>query len=279
MQLKKYCGKLCLSVVFISMLSVNSWAQQDIEKSVATIKKIADLSQGKAQYPKDSTDLVQIKRNTIENWQKAISNSPLYFQDQIRLQDSTRVRIGVNQPFQEWKFVGVAETLTENLVRLKEQGVYEIYQDSKDSKTISIRVVKGASVIETIKGTIEVTTGNIRSIMGSKALFSVNPDSSGLIYLEKGKMTFPEHPDADSLKPGQMLMFDRNGTVRIIIPGLAAVATLNNFIKFNNSRIWKAPIWKKPLFWGVIAVPPIIFIIFPPGGKNLPGPPGVSQGN
>jgi len=135
--------------------------------------------------------------------------------------------------------------LPDTLHLLREESDYQIHEAEKNTKRVAIDIFQRTSIISVFKDKLEVTSRDLVSIINSsnttRALFSVRTDSTSQIYLEQGKISFPENPEADSIKAKQVARFSHKKMTQIFTPGLANATALASFIKFNYSTIWKTP--------------------------------------
>ncbi len=288
--------KVVMPFLFLALIYGHGWGQES-SKAVAKIRKIAvaDLPGDKPRNVK-KTSRVQIRRQNRP--MDAERNSPLYFQDLIELQKFTRVRLGVNQPFQEINLVFLTASVKDSVVTLRDKGTYEIRNEPEGSTQIAIDIYQGSSIIEVLKGKLNVNSGRLRSIMSSssttRAVVVVNPDSSGLVYLDRGRTGAVVFPDSVSfpdsvkghLRAGQVARFRQGRVIQIKHISLLVVATavlpsaakLSSLVKYNNKTIWSKVWWQRPEFLipaaaavsgGVVAT----LVAGGNGGQSLPEPP------
>ena len=289
--------KVVMPFLFLALIYGQGWAQEPAT-AAAKIRKIADLQSGKSQLIKGLTPLVQIQRQSQGEWLETAPKSLLYFQDLVQLQKYARVRLGVNQPFQEINLVFLTKSVKDSVVTLMDVGTYKIRNEPEGSMQIAIDIYQGSSIIEVLKGKLNVNSGRLRSIMSSssttRALVVVNPDSSGLVYLDRGRTGAVVFPDSVSfpdsvkghLRAGQVARFRQGRVIQIKHISLLVVATavlpsaakLSSLVKYNNKTIWSKVWWQRPgilipaaaaVSGGVVAT----LVAGGNGGQSLPEPP------
>jgi len=293
--------KVIVLFLFVTLIHYNGWAQVP-GREAAKISKIADLSKKKPKIIKDkeSTTLVQIKRQNGP-WLATEPKKLLFFEDLLHLKKSARVKLAVAQPFQKINLVFLTASVAGSSVILTDEGTYGIREEPEGSKNVAIDIQEGSSIIEVLKGKLRVYAGRLLSIMSSssttRALFVMNPDSSGLVYLEKGKagaIVFPDSlsfPDSvkGHLRPGQVARFRNNRVLEIkhisllvfASATLPRAAQLKSVITYNKT-IWASPWWQSPAFLiPAAAAVGVIAIAITVGDENgpptlarLPDPPG-----
>lgn len=294
--------KVIVLFLFVTLIHYNGWAQVP-GREAAKISKIADLSKKKPKIIKESTTLVQIKRQNGP-WLATEPKKLLFFEDLLQLKKSARVKLAVAQPFQKINLVFLTASVAGSSVILTDEGTYGIREEPEGSKNVAIDIQEGSSIIEVLKGKLRVYAGRLLSIMSSssttRALFVMNPDSSGLVYLEKGKagaIVFPDSlsfPDSvkGHLRPGQVARFRNNRVLEIKHISLLVFASatfpraaqLKSLITYNNKTIWAGPWWKSPALLipaAAAVVGGVTAIAITGGGENgpptlarLPDPPG-----
>lgn len=236
--------KIILVNLFVLAIYCNSSAQEE----AARIHRIADVSSGKAKIIKGTTNIVKVQRKKQGSWLNAKRNDNLFFQDLLRLADDARVRLRIKRKRQDAEVVFLPDTL----LTVKDKGDYQIREAEKGSGRVAIDILQGKSIITVFKDELKVITRSLVSIVSSasttRALFNVHPNGTGEIYLDKGTISFPDNPQADSIKVGQVARFSNGRITQIFTPGIAVASAYAAFIKLNNDTIWKRPFWLRPEF-------------------------------
>lgn len=222
------------------------------QERAATILKIANLSSGEIDIV-DETPLVKIKSEAQQSWLNAKKNKHLFTRDFLSLARDARVKVKIKSRQQDGTIVFVPHP------DLTKDGNYQVKEATDGSGRIAIEIQQGSSVITIIKGELEVIAQRLRSVVRSsstsRALYHVRDDGTGEIYLQMGTLRFPDNPEADSVKVGQVVHFYNGQITQMFTPGLQPASTYLGFIETNNATIWKTPLWKKPGFWlGATAV-------------------------
>jgi hypothetical protein len=239
---------LTASIIF-SLVSNLLYAQE----GVAKINKIATVSEGVISEMKNETSLARLRRNNQKNWLNVKRKDELFFNDNLELKENIRLRIKVKNQLQDGNLVFVP------LPDLKEPGLYEVREARDGNNLVAIEIQQGSAIFSVMQNKINTTTKGLQSIVESgsttRALFHVRPDSSGEIYLQQGRLTFPDDPSANHLNPGEAAYFRDGRITKIFVPEVGLISEYDDFIRLNNSKIWKPPLLKRPVFWiGVAAV-------------------------
>jgi hypothetical protein len=176
-------------------------------------------------------------------------------------------------------------SLLQNPKDLNESGRYQIIEDKDGSGKVAIELIQGYGIVNVMNNKISTITGGIQSAVTSgsttRALFLVRPDSSGEIFLQQGHLTFPENSEVNGLEVGQVAQFKDGKITNVFFPDAFALTEYNDFIKFNNQKVWKKPILKQPLTWiGVAAVAVgTTLIITKPWDKKASGTININWGS
>lgn len=223
------------------------------QEVVAKISKIATVSEGVISEMRNETSLARLRRSNQKNWLNVKRNDELFFNDNLELKENIRLRIQVKNQLQEGNFVFIPHP------DLKEPGLFEIKEAQDGVNLVSIEIQQGSAIFSVMQNRINTTTQGLQSIVESgsttRALFHVRPDSSGEIYLQQGRIIFPDDPTASRLDPGEAAHFRDGRITKIFVPAAGLVTEYKDFIKINNSTIWKPPLLKRPVFWiGTAAV-------------------------
>lgn len=221
------------------------------QEGVARINKIATVTEGVLGDMKDETSLAQLRRSDQENWLNIKRKDELYFNDNLKLEENIRLRIKVKNRIQSGEMVFIPQDL-------KEPGLFEVKEIQEGgAELVAIEIRKGSAIFSVMQDRIHTTTQGLQSIVESgsttRALFHVRPDSSGEIFLQQGKLTFPDDPAAKRLKPGEVAHFKDGRITNILVPTTALATEYKEFIKINNAKIWKPSLLKRPGFWGGVA--------------------------
>ncbi len=238
------------------------------QEGVAKINKIATVSEGVISEMKNETSLARLKRSNQKNWLNVKRKDELFFNDNLELKENIRLRIQVKNQLQEGNLVFIPHP------DLKEPGLYEVKKAQDGDNLVAIEIQQGSAIFSVMQNKINTTTQGLQSIVESgsttRAIFHVRPDSSGEIYLQQGRLLFPDDPTANRLNPGEAAYF-RNGRItKIFVPAVGLATEYQDFIKLNNSKIWKPPLLKRPLFWigATVVGTGIALLIANPGESN-----------
>lgn len=240
------------------------------QEQAATILKIANLSSGEVDIV-DETPLVKIKSEAQQAWQYAKKNKHLFLHDFLSLARDARVKVKIKHRQQDGTIAFVPHP------DLTKDGNYQVKEATDGSGRIAIEIQQGSSVITIVKGELEVIAQRLRSVVRSsstsRVLYHVRDDGAGEIYLQMGTLRFPDNPEADSMKVGQVAHFNNGQITRMFTPGLQPTSTYLGFIETNNAIIWKTPLWQKWGFWlGATAVAAGVGVaIIPPGKDEVTG--------
>lgn len=272
---KIVCGVAFLLVVIAMPFAII--AQTETE-GIAKINKIATFSDGIRKDIKGQTPFAQIQRKDLNKWVNAQRNDNLFFQDILKLEQDVRLRVNVKNKLQNGSISMVQHP------DLKQEGRYKVIQSNDGTGRVSIEIMQGSAILQVVKDKIHTTTGGLTSVVESgsttRALFHMKPDTSGEIFLEQGKLTFPGSSVASSLQAGQVAHFSNGQITKILTPTPQLTADYKDFIKTNNKTVWKPPIWKNPIFLvgaaAVISGTTYLIVKSGPGDKKATGTISVS---
>jgi len=247
-----------LTFLLLILISLQVIAQ-DNEENVARINKIATIKNGKIEQEKDSTSLAKLRRNSRNSWFNVKRNDNLNFDDILRLDKGIWLRVNIKNSLQNgnMSLFGKPENQSDNI--LNEPGRYKIIEDKNESGHVAIEVIHGFAILNVIKEKITTITAGLTSSVESgsisRALYQVNFDGSGEIYLQQGHLTFPGNTEVGGLKVGQVAQFKDGQITNVFFPEVMVANQYNDFIKYNNLTVWKKPILKQPITWiGAAAV-------------------------
>lgn len=230
----------------VLLLATFTFCSVFAQERAATILKIANLSSGEVDIV-DETPLVKIKSETQQVWQNAKKDKHLFLRDFLSLARDTRVKVKIKRTQQDGTIAFVPHP------DLAKDGTYQVKEATDGSGRIAIEIQQGSSIITIVKGELEVITHRLRSVVRSsstsRALYHVRDDGTGEIYLQMGRLSFPDNPEADSMKVGQVVQFNNGQITQMFTPGFQPTSKYLGFIETNNATIWKTPLWRKPGFW------------------------------
>jgi hypothetical protein len=257
---------------------------QDKKHNAAWVNKIATINDGKIGEDKDSTSLAKLRRSSRNNWFNVKRNDDLYFDDILKLNKGIWLRVNIKNGLQNgnMSLFGSEENQSDNI--LNEPGRYKIIEDENQPGGVAIEVVHGFAILNVIKEKIATITGGLTSSVESgsisRALYKVNFDGSGEIYLQQGHLRFPGSSDVADLKVGQVAQFNNGQITKVFFPEIEMVNQYNDFIKYNNITVWKKPFLKQPVTWiGAAAVAVgTVLIITKPWDKKVSGSINISWG-
>ncbi|GEM_PF-6846236 len=226
---------------------------QNTEKNVGVINKLATIKDGEIEQNKESTSLAKLKRGSNIVWKNVKLDDKLYYNDILRLNKNIWVRLSFKSKTQK----GNISLFANQDTTLSQTGRYKILKDENDPNRISIDLVEGFAVFNVVKKLISANTRGLKSSVKSgstsRALYFVDTDGSGYIYLQQGNLSFPQNTETPELKVGEVAYFKDGEIDYISTPNIQMLNQFNEFIKYNNATVWKKPFWKNPLTWVGIA--------------------------
>lgn len=253
---------------------------QEKEESAANVNKIATMTDGKVGEFLKTTSNAQLKRNNQNDWSNVNKHEELYFNDILRLEKNIWLQVNIKNKIQKGNL-----SILPNPKNLNESGRYEIIKAEDGSGGVAIKFIQGVGIINVMNNKISTITGGIESAVRSgstsRALFSVNSNNSGEIYLQQGHLTFPGNNKFGGLQEGQVAQFKDGEITNVFFPDALALSEYNDFIKFNNTTIWKKPFFKQPAVWigaATIVTGATILIINGSKQKNVTGTINVNWG-
>lgn len=278
MKSKLEIGKLIASILLI-VIPLQIIAQENRE-SAARINKIATISPGDIRQPINETSLAQLRRSTQNNWLNVKKNDELYLNDILKLNKNIWVRVNIKNNIQ-----GGTISLFQNEKDLNESGRYKFIEDKDGSGRVAIELIQGYAIFNVFKDAISTITRGLQSAVKSgsttRALYNVRSDGSGEIYLQQGHLLFPGNSKVPGLNTGQVAHFQNGQITKVFFPDVPMTNEFNDFIKFNNSTVWKKPILKQPVTWVGIAVVGIgtaLIITKPWAPKEVSGTVNINWG-
>jgi hypothetical protein len=257
---------------------------QDNKENAARINKIATIKDGKIGEDRDSTSLAQLRRSSRNNWFNVKRNDNLYFEDILKLDKGIWLRVNIKSSLQNGNMSLFGNLENQSDTILSESGRYKFIEDKNGSGQVAIEVIHGFAILNVIKEKITTITGGLTSRVESgsisRALYKVNPDGSGEIFLQQGHLTFPGNAGVGGLKVGQVAQFNDGQITKVFFPEVITANQYNDFIRYNNKTVWKKPFLKQPVTWigaATVAVGTVL-IITKPWDKKVSGTINISWG-
>lgn len=247
-----------LAFVLLILIPLRVFAQ-NTDENAAQINKIATIRDGKIGEDRDSTSLAQFRRNSRNNWFNVKRNDNLYFNDVLKLDKGIWLRVKIKNSLQNGNLSLFGNPENQSDTILNEPGRYKFLEDKSETGRVAIEVIHGFAILNVIREKITTITGGLTSRVESgsisRALYKVNPDGSGEIFLQQGHLTFPENAGVSGLQVGQVAQFRDGQITNVFFPEVMAANQYNDFIKYNNKTVWKNPFLKQPVAWiGAAAV-------------------------
>jgi len=273
-QIFKLSGITLLILISFSVIA------QEKKEGAANINKIATVTDGKPGKYLKTTESAQLKRNNKNDWSEVNRHDELYFNDMLKLDKNIWLRLNIKNKTQKGNI-----SLLQNPKDLNESGKYPIIEDKDGSGKVAIELIQGYGIVNVMNNKISTITGGIQSAVTSnstsRALFLVRPDSSGEIFLQQGHLTFPENSEVKALEVGQLAQFKDGKITNVFFPEAIALTEYNDFIKFNNQKVWKKPFLKQPVTWIGLAAVAVgtTLIITKPWDKKASGTININWGS
>lgn len=266
-------GKL-IALIFIAVIPMQTIAQE----SAARISQIATISEQRKRESINETSLAQLKRSTQDNWLNAKKNDDLYFNDILKLNKNIWVRVDIKNNIQGGKISLLQEDLSES-------GRYKFIEDKDGSGRVSLELIEGYAIFNVFKDAISTITRGLQSAVKSGsttcALYNVRSDGSGEIYLQQGHLLFPGNSKIPGLNTGQVAQFENGQITKVFFPDVLMASKYNDFIKFNNSTVWKKPLLKQPVTWigvALVGIGTALIITKPWESKEVTGTININWG-
>ena len=276
--MKTYLGiSKLIAAIFIIVIPLQTIAQEN-EESAARINKIATISKGEIGQAINETSLAQRKRSTQNNWLNVKKKDELYFNDILKLDKDIWLRINIKNKSQNGSIALFPRDL-------KEPGKYQLKEEPFGSRSVGIDIQQGSAILQVVKDKINTTTGGLTTAVQSgsitRALFNVKSDGSGEIYLQQGHLLFPGNSKVPGLVKGQVAYFQNGQITKVFFPDVPMTNKFNDFIKFNNSTVWKKPFLKQPVVWigaAIVGIGTALIITKPRASKEVTGTVNINWG-
>lgn len=270
-----------IAAIIIVIIPSTIVAQERLE-GVAKINKIIE---GQKEF-KNPTSLAQIRRGNQGNWLNVKKNDELYFNDILKLDKDIWLRVNIKNSLQNSTLSLLSTPADSILKELKEPGRYKIYEDNVRSGKVAIELMQGTAIFNVLRDAITTITGGLISVVESgsttRALYRVNTDGSGEIFLQQGHLLFPGNSKVPGLMTGQVAQFQNGQITNVFFPDIPLATKYNNFIKYNNSTVWKKPFLKRPTTWigaAAVGIGTALIIIKPWATNEVTGTINVNWGS
>lgn len=265
---------MLIALFFIAVIPLQTIAQE----SAARISQIATISEGSKRESINETSLAKLRRSTQDNWLNAKKNDELYFNDILKLNKNIWVRVDIKNNIQGGKISLLQEDLSKS-------GRYQFIEDKDGSGRVSLDLIEGYAIFNVFKDAISTITRGLQSAVKSGsttcALYNVRSDGSGEIYLQQGHLLFPGNSKIPGLNTGQVAQFQNGQITKVFFPDVPTTNKYNDFIKFNNSTVWKKPLLKQPVTWigvAVVGIGTALIITKPWASKEVTGTININWG-
>jgi hypothetical protein len=225
---------------------------------VGQVERIAELIGGGEPVKIDRrSDRVQILRAEAE-WMLIGPDAGVQTDDRLRVRRYVDVRFRVERPRERGRLVLLPEILTSNgatVFAVDSVGTHADYVVSEDASSrgdLTIEVEGGSLIVDWSAGRLAVIAAGVRTLVtGTRVAWAVDATGdSGFLFLEEGRLTFPDFPELD-VRPGQVVTLRRDLPPAVSTPEPTAAARLGEAVRYNGQRIWDGfrPFWQRPAFF------------------------------
>jgi hypothetical protein len=246
-----------------AMTGVDLFGQPGGSHSVAEIVDIQIKQNGKLDTPKDwPTELVRLRHANDSSWKPTHyenESDSLFWGDSLRLNNKAYAKILACDD-RNISVVCNADSGYKTLIDkeldidLEQEGLYVIETPSGEHGLWGIRIQKGIATAEIKKEgkLVAIVAANESVISGNsttRVLFIANADSTGLIYLEKGKsgsLVFPDSLEFDrsirgSLREGEIARVERGKVIEIFtLENALKALVLRWYVRLIHKNLWKS---------------------------------------